>query len=492
MAVYTISSERTTENSFAGERVSTAMFRLEEGGEVYDFPSAGSTRQMADIQNTFDFDWPSSQHSRASVRGDQTDAYPLPPSVAPSPTPSQTPGAFSQQFHPFGAQLTFMEKDNWDPDKTYDENPPTCIRYLIQWKVMKNGRALAKDEATDVVVSPECFWRRVLRVEREQVLKKKFPTKRGACPDEATVVVSVTERSKRPFTKKFKETEIDWTIVEKYLLAWTPYFEKGKELRVTVSYNFETGPQSTGRSAKRADKRGRTSATTRMFTEMDQLLEDEQQASGQPSQWPQVYKLMECSSPLCGGSRHCWINPDGKKHIKLTVIQLRELADFVKEGGVVHTHSDVPPYLRERWFAVDEQLQEERKARAAATASRNAPPIHITNMLPGHAQATPAPNAELGPMVSARSSSTAGTQRLGIPGLRDDQVREYTEWQKLQVRDPLHKEAFNKACEAALKVGYDLDCIFKKQDLDFFINEGVIPGIAWSFCEDIYAWSQLK
>lgn len=39
------------------------------------------------------------------------------------------------------------------------------------------------------------------------------------CPDEATVVVSVIERSQRAFTKKFKETEIDWAFAEKYLLA---------------------------------------------------------------------------------------------------------------------------------------------------------------------------------------------------------------------------------------------------------------------------------
>ena len=41
--------------------------------------------------------------------------------------------------------------------KTYDEERPTYIRYLFQWKVMKDGRAFAKDEAADLVVSPECY-----------------------------------------------------------------------------------------------------------------------------------------------------------------------------------------------------------------------------------------------------------------------------------------------------------------------------------------------
>ena len=111
-------------------------------------------------------------------------------------------------------------------------------------------------------------------------------------------------------------------------------------------------------------------------------------------------------------------------------------------------------------------------------SSRNAPPIHITNVLPGHSQQTSTRDTQLGPMVLARPSNTASAERLGIQGLRDDKVREYTEWQKSQVQNPLYKEAFDKACKAALKVGYDLDCIYEKQDLNFFTDEGVLPGIA--------------
>jgi hypothetical protein len=70
-------------------------------------------------------------------------------------------------------------------------------------------------------------------------------------------------------------------------------------------------------------------------------------------------------------------------------------------------------------------------------------------------------------------------------------VREYTEWQKSQVRNPLYKEAFNKAYKAALKVGYDLDYIYEKQDLNFFTDKNILPGIAWNFYRNIYVWSQL-
>lgn len=59
---------------------------------------------------------------------------------------------------------------------------------------MKNGRGMAKDETADVMVAPACYWRLVLQAEREQVLKKKFPPSRSVCPDEATVMVSVSGR----------------------------------------------------------------------------------------------------------------------------------------------------------------------------------------------------------------------------------------------------------------------------------------------------------
>lgn len=384
-----------------------------------------------------------------------------------------------------------MEEENWDPEKTYDQNPPAYIRYWLQWKVMKNGRTYAKDEKPDVVVSPECYWRKVIEAERKEVIEKKFPGYSSSCPDESIVVVSVTEPRKQPFTKKFKKREVEWRIVEKYLRSWTQYFERGRELRVVVSYNYEISPQSATRSAGQAGKRGRTSATTRMLGEMSQFLGEEQRISGQPSKWPEVYKIMECSRPSC--DPHCLINPDGKNHVRLNAVQLRELAEFVRTtNATIKSHNDVPPYLRERWIAAEEHEQEERRARAAAKSSRNGPPIQITNVLPSHAQQTSTPDVELGSMSLPHPSNTTSNQRFEISRPRDDRVREYTEWQKSQVRDPLQKEAFDKACNAALKVGYDLDWISQKKDEKFFIGEDVLPGIAWSFCHDASAWNQLN
>ena len=82
------------------------------------------------------------------------------------------------------------------------------------------------------------------------------------------MVVSVTERSQRDLTKRFDETEIDWAIVEKQLVAWEQYFRKGKKLRIGISFNYvETAPQSASGSSKKGDKRGPMSTTQRMLAE---------------------------------------------------------------------------------------------------------------------------------------------------------------------------------------------------------------------------------
>jgi hypothetical protein len=78
------------------------------------------------------------------------------------------------------------------------------------------------------------------------------------------MVVSVTERSERDLTKRFDETEIGWTVIERQLVAWRELFHAGKELRVYLSFNYlETGQQPATRSRKE-DKRSFTSADADM------------------------------------------------------------------------------------------------------------------------------------------------------------------------------------------------------------------------------------
>jgi len=88
------------------------------------------------LQDIFNF-WDSQNLSQlaGTASSSGVDATPLPDSAAPSTTSNSTPRALSllQQSNP--KRLTFIEEADWNPGKTYNEDPPTYLRYSIWWKV---------------------------------------------------------------------------------------------------------------------------------------------------------------------------------------------------------------------------------------------------------------------------------------------------------------------------------------------------------------------
>jgi hypothetical protein len=97
------------------------------------------------------------------------------------------------------------------------------------------------------------------------------------------------------------------------------------------------------------------------------------------------------------------------------------------------------------------------------------PPISITNVLPCHS-----------PQVSLPASlvvTPASCQLLGptldkfrhIPGLRDNAVEEYNDWQQSKIHDEGLKVEFEKARDAILMEGLDLEQVHEDQDLDFLV-----------------------
>ena len=386
-------------------------------------------------------------------------------------------------------KLGFCQLTDWDKEKAYDEDPPSCIHYSIEWKVTVNNRMVSKDTEPDVVLAPGSFWLLVLQPKLEKLLCKKLPKNRPIKSEDTNIVVSVTERSQRDLTKRFDDTDIDWAVVEKQLVKWAELFRAGKKLRLNLSFNYVETSQFSATPSRKADKRGSSSITQQMLIERAEQLGVEQESSGQPSIWREVYNLMRCPGAPCHLGPHCWRDPVGKKHYKLKTHHLRSLIRYVEQGYELQTHDDVPEDIREQLYA-EEQQWLERRQRATNTTTGTFPPINITNVLPTQPYQAPLGASAAGTPPSDIPSISTPVNRLDIPGHRDAAVKKYSDWQQSQVIDKTLKLEFQKACDVTLADGLDLEQIYQDQDPEFFIEKGIKRGIARRFVGDINQWIQ--
>jgi hypothetical protein len=235
----------------------------------------------------------------------------------------------TDHIRPHSGKLELLDLDEWNENETYDEEPPTCLHYLIEWKVTLNNKLLSKDTEPDLVLAPRFYWSLFLRNKLEKLLQKKLPPSKRVAYEDTNVVVSVTERSQRDLTKRFDEMDVDWFLVERQLLQWSELFRAGKKLRVDVLFNYVEIGQPALVASKRGGKRGYSSCTQQMLTERDFQVDAEEGTSSQPSIWQDVYNLMRCPGPPCNLGPYCWRDPYGKKHYKLRTHQLKALIRHV-------------------------------------------------------------------------------------------------------------------------------------------------------------------
>lgn len=213
--------------------------------------------------------------------------------------------------------------------------------------------------------------------------------------EETNVVISVTDRSQRDVIKRFDDTNVEWSVIERQLVLWSDLFRAGKKLRVNISFIYIETSLPAATSSRKADKRGASSTTNMMLDERAAQLDAEEASTGEPSIWKDVYSAMRCRSSSCNSKPHCWVDPVGKKHYKLRSIHLKSLIEYVARGHVLEGHDDVPKYIREQLYAEEEQ----KRQKSASTSAANSAPIHITNVLPAtystptSVSGTPAPDS---------------------------------------------------------------------------------------------------
>ena len=195
--------------------------------------------------------------------------------------------------------LPLLQLADWDPNLPYNESPPTCIHYSIEWKLLlKKGRLakLTNDTEQNLVLAPGAFWDQILKSKLQQLLMKKTPRNKCYEPDETNVVVSVTDRSQRDLTKRFDELQIDWEVVEDQLMAWSHLLRDGKRLRIDVSFIYKEATQPVAVRTQQSTRRGGVTAI--QLAERAELLE-EHETSGLTTVWKEVYSLMRCTGPPC-------------------------------------------------------------------------------------------------------------------------------------------------------------------------------------------------
>jgi len=412
------------------------------------------------------------------------------------PAPTRSPGqanimpdtivfpARPSQPNPSQSTLPLLRKANWSRDQTYDEEPPTCIHYSIEWKVTLNNKPkpiAPKDTEPDLVLAPSDFWISELKPKLDRLIANKLSSNRSFRPDDTSVVVSVKDRTKRDFVKRFDGLDIDWNIIDRKLESWSHLFRIGRELRIDITFNYiETG-KGAGSPAGRSSKRGFHSTTEEQLAKRARQLDAEELSVGHEPITTKVYKIMRCPGPHCNGP-HCFVDRVKQKHYKLFPHHLNTLIDYVQQGGKLESQDDIPDHFRKQLDAEQKQeLGHQQKRKVACQVA--APPVHITNVLPAQPPAPDQPPS---------AATFRAYPHVDIPGRPDEAVKMYNDWQCSRFTSHVYKFEQQKVCDITLAECLDLEQVHGDQEIfyRFYRKKGVKRGAARRFVRDIKTWTE--
>ncbi|UKZ53206.1 hypothetical protein TrVGV298_006998 [Trichoderma virens] len=381
----------------------------------------------------------------------------------------QTPRLESSSASPIGQSqqrshspsLPLLQLSDWDEDLLYDEFPPTCIHYSIEWDLRLNtGKRLMK-----LMYNPE--------LEQDLVLAP-----------EANFVISVSDRAETNFSKSYPDFDINWKEVEKQLQIWSPLFRGGRKLHIKVVFVYKPSVPSASTSTRSSTRR-RGGATGRQHAELEaEQAEDE--AAGRPNHWSKVYAIMQCDGPPCSGTQ-CFRDPErGNKHFPADGDIMQELVTYSEEGNKFEDQKDVPQFIRDMIYKKDrlnEQRKESSKKRKRRDSFIDSYPIHITNVLPG-------PSNQASAVALTGPPKDIDVDEWDIPEPRDDAIELYGIFHCARVSSDIWKASIRKAVAFTFQQGLDLKYMYmcQQQCVEIFVNAGILPGIAESWVRDVKKW----
>ena len=356
-----------------------------------------------------------------------------------SPSPSSVlETGIERTSRPGPKSLRFIQLSEWEEGRSYQEDPPTCIHYRIEWRVTINSREVSQDTEEDLSLAPSSFWQLSLEKKLEKVLRRKTARHRRVTADDTVITVLTSDRTKRKLTKRFDDTDIIWTTIEKQLVMWSDVLFRGKELTLKISFNYVDDRHSSPTAGRKGEKRGKSSVTKRMLSERDAQLDAEEHASGEKPIWRSVYNLMRCDSSTCQHGPHCWVDPMGKKHYPIKSYHIKRLITHVEKGGVLECHKDVPEAVRDELYREEEERLGKGKRKGGHVDGTGVPypPINI-NVLPSQSTVY-----GIDVSTSKAAGDLTALSPLEIPGSTDRAVEEYTEWLVSTVDRDTLKAAF--------------------------------------------------
>lgn len=428
----------------------------------------------------------------------ETQTPPVPSSiVSRASTPTESSAAITGRARPYRKKraeppkLRVLRLEEWDRDKSYNDDPATCLHYSIEWSATLDGKEVLRDTEPDLVLNPAAHWQLFLERRVESLVRKELGVNNSPKPDHVMVVVSVTGRSERKLVKRF-EADIDWQLVENHLTQWSDLFQSGKKLRVDITFHFSQAVQQPiSATSNNGGRKGRSSATQRMRTRRHNQLHAEEESTGDPVTWSRVYRIMRCPS-ACPKGPHCFVDPISGRHFKMFPHHLEDLISRIENLNLkFESQDDVPDDIRRQLFAEEQQRRDSSHSKTAKS-SAGMTPITINNHFPEHAQFSSGPVPPDDPIdpnnPNKVSRSVCATESLDIPSPLDQAVREYSEWQKSRVSDASYKVDVDKARDVVLDQCRDLRQIHDDQDSTFLEEAGVCIGTAKRYVSGIPVW----